>query len=105
MFSFETNLTEKIDDEIWKPITYPGIVPNEYSISSYRNIKDIKTGKILKQYLLIRDIKTENVYYIIKLKFIDFNDIVKYKNYRVNRLVGWEYCKNRDLTKNSNAFK
>jgi hypothetical protein len=95
MWSFENVWCEKDDDEVWKLCTYPLVEPNSYYISSYGQIKNALTGRILKQYPLVRDVKTENVYYIIKLKFLDMSsNSIRYKNFRVNRLVAWEFCDN-----------
>ena len=99
MYTFEKNVSVKDEDEIWKKCTYPYVVDNEYSVSSYGNIRNDKTGKILKPYKLVRHVSTENVYYIIKLKFNDIiENKVRYKNFRVNRLIAWEFCPdNRDI--------
>lgn len=93
MWSFEKNQCEKIDKEEWKECTYPSIEKGSYSVSSYGRIKNNETGKILKPYTLVRDIPTENVYYIIKLKCYDFSSkTIKYKNFRLHRLIAWEFC-------------
>lgn len=93
MWSFEKNICKKIDEERWKICTYPGIVDGLYSVSSYGNIKNNKTGKILVPYKLIRNSKQENVYYIIKLKCYDeLTGKKKYKNFRLHRLIAWEFC-------------
>lgn len=93
MWSFENNVCEKIDDEVWKICTYPSIENDSYLISSYGRIKNAITGKILKPYELVRDVKTENVYYIIKLKYLNpLTKEIRYKNFRLHRLVAWEFC-------------
>ena len=100
MYSFEKNISIKDEPEVWKDITYPSIVEKSYLISSYGRIKNAKTGKILKLYPLVRDLKTENIYYIIKLKsYTKSETSIKYKNFRVNRLVAWEFCENRAMIK------
>lgn len=110
MYSFEKNIMNKIDEERWLNITYPNIIKNEYSVSSYGRIKNNKTGKILKLYPLVTDLKTENVYLTIKLKYINSKNEEIYRSFRVNRLVAWEFCKkNRDENKvvmhiNDNKF-
>lgn len=96
MYSFEKNICEKQEEEIWKICTYPMVEQDNYYISSYGRIKNAITNKILAPYELIRDAKTENVYYIIKLKYRNpMNNKTAYKNFRVNRLVAWEYCKKK----------
>lgn len=93
MWTFEKNICKKIDDEAWKVCTYPSIEKNSYLISSYGRIKNNITGRILKPYELVRDVKTENVYYIIKLKYVDRKTgNIRYKNFRLHRLVAWEFC-------------
>ena len=98
MYGFEKNWTIKDDNEIWRFITYPGVMPKQYEVSSYGKIRNNKTGKELKFTALIRNIEYENVYYIIKLKEDKLiNNKEHYKNFRVNRLVAWEFCPNRDI--------
>ena len=108
MWTFEKNVCEKVDKEQWKLCTYPSIVDGSYLVSSYGRIKNANTGKILKQYALVRNIKQENVYYIIKLKCFGKNGKKKYKNFRVHRLVAWEFCehvKNMDVVVHINDNK
>lgn len=97
MWTFEKNVCEKIDKEQWKICTYPDVALGLYSISSYGRIKNNKTGKILIPFNLIRNRKQENVYAIIKLKFFDKEKgKLRYKNFRLHRLVAWEYCEHVD---------
>ena len=49
MYTFEKNVSVKDEDEIWKKCTYPYVVDNEYSVSSYGNIRNDKTGKIRRK--------------------------------------------------------
>ena len=99
MYTFENKICKKDEKEIWKNCTYPGIKENQYSVSNYGRIKNNDSGKILIPYKLVRDLKTENVYYIIKLKFYDSEkNIYRYKNFRLNRLIAWDFVpKNRDM--------
>lgn len=93
MWTFEKNVCKKTDDEVWKICTYPLIEKDSYLISSYGRIKNNITGRILKPYELVRDVKTKNVYYIIKLKYADRKTgNIRYKNFRLHRLVAWEFC-------------
>lgn len=93
MYSFQNKICEKQEEEVWKICSYPTVIKDAYFISSYGQIKNAITGRILKQYELVRDSKTENVYYIIKLKFYDhLKREIRYKNFRVSRLVAWEFC-------------
>lgn len=76
--------------EEWKISTYPTLYPKHYAISNMGRLKNLKTGRILKPYVH----KITN-YEVIKLKSIDPNDPVnsiKYKNFFIHKLVGWEYC-------------
>ena len=97
MYSFEVNVCEKQEDEIWKPCTYPSVEKDAYLISSYGRIKNAITNRILKQYKLVRDEKMENVYYILQLTHVHpKTGKLRYKNFRMNRLVAWEYCDNKE---------
>ena len=93
MYSFEVNVCEKEEEEMWKLCTYPTVEKHSYLVSSYGRIQNVVTGRILKLYKLVKPGFPENVYYIIKLKSRDpLTKHKKYKNFRVSRLVAWEFC-------------
>nr|DAP23442.1 MAG TPA: homing endonuclease [Caudoviricetes sp.] len=79
---------------IFKEITYPSIIKGLYNISEYGDIYNTKTKKILKPFISSK----HNKYFIIKLKCI-YNNSEHYKNFRINRLVAWEFCNGRDIAK------
>lgn len=70
-------------EELWKPLTYPGIRKNMYLVSNRGNIKNNSTGKILKGY------KHCTGYIYINL----MTDETPPKSYvfRKHRLVAWEH--------------
>ena len=51
--NFENNLSDNLewieDEEVWKIITYPGIISGRYLISNHGNVKNIEHDKILSQ--------------------------------------------------------
>ena len=65
-----------------KKVTYPGIQPNRFMISDKGNIYDLLNNKEISQSI------DKDGYFFCK---------INKKNYRINRLVAWEYCPNRDL--------
>lgn len=80
---------EKPDyDEIYKVITYPEVYPNRYAVSNYGNIKNLKTGKIMKLEFDKDDherVQLVTVYDNIKKRGY------KQKHFSVHRLVLWEH--------------
>ena len=78
----------------FRQVTYPSIIDGMYSISEYGDVYNNQTNRILKPFIS----KKHNKYFILKLKYCD-NDIIGYKNFRINRLVAWEFCENRDVNK------
>lgn len=82
-------LNEKIyaDVEIFKYISYPGIRENFYMISNFGTIIYAKTGNI-------RHTRIDKDGYIM-IGLMGTNG--KQNQYRVHRLVAWEFCPNRDI--------
>lgn len=87
MKTTQLDMTIFIDIETFKFITYPGIRPNTYKISNFGNIIYASTGTP-------RAIRIDkDGYHMIGLMSIDG----KQSQYRVHRLVAWEFCNNRDI--------
>lgn len=72
------NLQWVEDIEEWKVCTYPGVKPNMYEVSSWGRVRNIKN-------LSIRTIGINSQGY--------FRIVIDTKEYRVHRLVAWEFCK------------
>lgn len=70
--------------EEWKPITYPGIDGGKYEVSSYGNVRNIKSGRLLKPY---PDGKNRYMY----LSFAIIGNKIKRRNVSIHRLVAWHF--------------
>lgn len=76
----------KLDKEIYKHVTYPGVKRDMYAISNYGNLMNIKTGKIKKQY-------NDKDGYLQSVMMLDSNKSIPIK---IHRLVAWEFVEGYD---------
>lgn len=79
------------EQEIWKRVKFPLVVEDNYEISNYGRIKNIKTGNILITYQ-----HPITAYHTIKLKYYNYDRSIRYKNFYIHKLVGWEFCNHDD---------
>lgn len=95
---------KKDTEEEWRYVTFPPVILNTYKISSYGNIMNAITGRILVQYQHPR-----TKYFTIKLKYVSpIDGRIKYKNFYIHKLVGWEFCElkpNRHVCNHINGNK
>lgn len=70
--------------EEWKPVNYPGIDGSKYEVSNYGNVRNIKSGRLLKPY---PDGKNRYLY----LSFAILGNKTKRRNISIHRLVAWHF--------------
>lgn len=73
-----------MEDEQWADVSYPGIDGSKYMISNYGNVKNKKSGKILKPF---PDGKGNYLY----ISFASIDDKKRRKNVSIHRLVAWHF--------------
>ncbi len=89
MFKVISKRGDKMN-EIWVPLIYRYVKPNLYEISNLGNVRNIKTGKILKPY------PSEKDYMMLCLRCID----EKSRSIKLHRIVAWHFVPGRTKRKN-----
>jgi len=75
------------DREIFKLVTYPKVKPDTYEVSNYGNIRNLKTGKLVKLFPDTKGYPFANLMYKKSIA----------RSVNIHRLVAWEFVDGYDI--------